>query len=283
MIKMHKHSKLVIILLVFFLSITIGIKVSGLMNIFKSSGDQIIDENIAKNVEKSQYLQKLSVKYSNIDLDEVVAQIKELVSADNVTILNSEKDKDYYHIQLEIKKEDYSSIYDQLLMIKGYESENIINSDSPQLEMDVEEHIKNKELLRSQLKGLITHSTLPDRITKYNTQLEEVQNEIDKLYSQQKLLEKYRNYVMISVLVKRYENKQSELISTLGKFLFYTFATLILISVFLTLLYFILTLFLKFMKVIGIQTSTSTSQYYNRPQKKRVKRKFKDPNSENNL
>jgi len=280
MIKMHKHSKYVVILLIFFLSIVVGIKMSNLISILNVSNDlQLEESTLSKTVENLHYYRKLRVVYESIDINNIIPEIKKITPVEDISIINSERKKSFYSIILEVDNDKFDEFYEAIHTIPDFESESIFNDNLPDYNIDIDEHINIKELAKGQLQGLITHSSIPERLTKYNNQLENIQVEIDSLFGQKTLRDKYKNYTLVSIFVKQSSVKNIDAVSALKKFLIYTSVSLILFIIFFTILFIILVYLLKFMKVIGIRTSATSSSNYYSPKRKKIKRKYKGNDS----
>jgi len=274
MIKMHNHSKYILIILIFFISIIIGFKFSKISNALNQTSNLQLEDNINKTFNSLQYYRKLAVEYNVSNISNIISDIKKISTNEYVKVLNSNREGNYYVILIEVENTNFDLFYEALHSIPGFNSENILNDNSNNYNMDIKEHIKIKELAKDQLQGLLIHSSIPERLTKYNNQLEQIQQEIDGLYAQLNLREKYNNFTLVSIVTKQNIDSKNKLISSLTQFLLYTFIALILLIIFASILYFIMIILLKFMKLIGIRTSSSTSSYYS-PKKKSIKRKFK--------
>jgi hypothetical protein len=277
MIKMHSHSKYAIVVLIFILAIVIGIKTSNLFSVLDNSQDLQEGKEISEAFEKYQYYKKLEIVFQTSELRSAMNEIDLLVADPDVILINSEAYKNSFHTFLEVKNSGYEKFYNNLHNIKGFFYENVNNSNLPEYDINIEEHLNNKELAKLQLQTLLQHSIIPERVNQYNQQLDDNQAEIDRLQNMKIALEKYAQNTLISVMVQKKKDQTQMLLSALKKFGINTFAMLFLMIVFFTILYFILDLLLKFMRLIGIKTSSATSSHYNySSRRKKIKRKYKD-------
>ena len=276
MINMHKHSKYAVIILIFILSILTGLKVSNL--IYTLEGPQPLNGNkqMREVFDNLKYNRKLVMEYKSKDINSLRSNIRELLNQSAAEQVNSEVSENSYVVLLEVKNESFKDFYNTLLQIEGFYQEQFYN-DTPEYDINIEEHISNKELAKMQLQNLLQHSVVPERVDQYNDQLEKIQAEIDNLHDMKIRISKFKNNTLISIESFKKINKTKLLFSALIKFVIYTFITIILLVGFFVILFIILNNLLKLMKSIGIKTSgRSSSAYYYSPRKKKIKRKYKD-------
>jgi hypothetical protein len=182
---------------------------------------------------------------------------------------------------LDISNDEFNEFYEKMTQLEGFLQEKIVNIET-EYDINIEEHINNKELAKNQLQALLKHSVIPERVEQYNQQLEDIQAEIDNLHSMKILQQKYKNNTLVYVQIRKNIDKTTILLSTFKKFLIFTFGSLLILVMFVLVLFFIMDNLLKLMKVIGIRTSTGSKPYYYSPKKKKIKRKYRDNKEENN-
>ncbi len=280
MINMHKHSKYAVIILIFILSILTGLKVSNL--IYTLEGPQPLNGNkqMREVFDNLKYNRKLVMEYQSKDIISLRSKIMELANLSAAVQINSEASENSYVVLLEVKNESFKEFYNSLLQMEGFYQEQFYN-DAPEYDINIEEHISNKELAKMQLQNLLKHSVIPERVDQYNDQLENIQAEIDSLHNMKIQYSKFKNNTLISIESFKNINATKLLLSALKKFGIYTSITLILLVGFFIILFFILDNLLKLMKAVGIKTTgRSSSAYYYSPRKKKIKRKYKDEEEE---
>ncbi|MFC1887483.1 hypothetical protein ACFLYK_01595 [Candidatus Cloacimonadota bacterium] len=276
MIKMHSHSKYIIIILIFIVSILVGIKTSNLKSVLDNNREVQESEKISKSFNSAQHYRKLAVIYQDGEIDTIVDKISKLAAGDDIELIYSEGSNSYFHYLLEIRNNAFEKNYALLHQIEGFLNEKIDNNNKPEYDINIDEHISNKELAKVQLQALLQHSAIPERVSQYNQQLEEIQEEIDILQNRKILQDKFENYTLVSILALRSVKHSVLILNSLKEFLIYTAISLLLIIILFTVLYVIFNNLLKFMKLIGIRTSSSSASYYYSPKKKKIKRKYKD-------
>lgn len=275
MIQMHRHSKYTIIIFIFILAIMIGLRVSNLISII--NGPQPIEEDKQLNemFNDLKYYKKVTLNYKSKAIKPIRSELIELSSDQNITLLNSQASDNSYFFLLEVSNASFNDNYKKLIQIEGFYQENIINLE-PDYDINIGEHINNKEMAKLQLQALLKHSSIPERVELYNQQLENIQEEIDSLHNLKVVQERFKNNTLVFVKVVKETIQVDLIISALKLFAIYTFASILFLVVLFAILFFVLNTLLKLMKTSGIRTSSSTSSSYYSPKKKKIKRKYKD-------
>ena len=275
MIQMHRHSKYTIIIFIFILAIMIGLRVSNLISII--NGPQPIEEDKQLNemFNDLKYYKKVTLNYKSKAIKPIRSELIELSSDQNITLLNSQASDNSYFFLLEVSNASFNDNYKKLIQIEGFYQENIINLE-PDYDINIDEHINNKEMAKLQLQALLKHSSIPERVELYNQQLENIQEEIDSLHNLKVVQERFKNNTLVFVKVVKETIQVDLIISALKLFAIYTFASILFLVVLFAILFFVLNTLLKLMKTSGIRTSSSTSSSYYSPKKKKIKRKYKD-------
>lgn len=279
MIQMHRHSKYTIIILIFILAIIVGLKTSNLITVIEGPQPVKLDKQINEMFNDLKYYRKVTLSYKANAINQIRLKIVDLSADSQINQLNSQASDNSYFSLIEVKNKSFQDYYQNLTQIEGFNQEKIINLE-PDYDININEHINNKEMAKLQLQALLKHSAIPERVDMYNQQLENIQAEIDSLHNLKLVQEKFKNNTLIYIQVTKETVRIDQLIASLKKFGIYTFASLLLLVIFFTILYAILNNLLKLMRAMGIRTSTSTSTYYYSP-KKKVKRKYKDSKDDN--
>jgi hypothetical protein len=279
MIQMHRHSKYTIIIFIFVLAIIVGLKTSNLISIIDGPQPVKEDKQINEMFNALKYYRKVTLNFKSNTIDPIRLEIVKLSADPQINQINSQAANDSYFSLLEVSNISFKDYYNKIIQIKGFVQEKIINH-QPDYDINIDEHINNKEMAKLQLQALLKHSAIPERVELYNQQLENIQAEIDSLHNLKMVQEKFKNNTLMYIQVTKETVRVEQIISALKRFGIYTFASLVLLVIFFTILYFILNNLLKLMKAMGIRTSSSSSSYYYSPKKKKIKRKYKESNEE---
>jgi hypothetical protein len=286
MIKLRSSTKYVIVIAVFFVSVAIGLQRSKL---HKSFGEQqtVLDVKTAQDLfDKSPHFKKIRMGFRPADFQKTKSAITSELNNELITRKYWDSTGQYIVLVSEIPDSLASSIVSNLRNINGLVEDKIFTDSNQDIEINVEEHLKNKQLVKERLK---TDLSNPNRrmteqsVASAERSLSKLQTEIDSLSNQVKIHKqrKERNLLFLTAVNAQTGNR---FMKSLQEFIFTTILMLIVLTVGLLIFYFIMVMFLKLMKKLGIRTAQGTGNYsynYNKyygygAKNKRIKRIYKD-------
>ena len=280
MIRMRRSTKYLIVIIIFIISIGIGLKRSNFYGNLSPRQVSVNTSKIDRLFKNASNMKKVEMNYSVSDKSEAIRNLQEMFSENDISPILSEYRKNYFLALFEIQDSLFKEGISALRQIEGLESENSQSTELHLFRMDIVEHLKNKELTRNHLQSLISISTIPERVKQYNIQLEKIQVEIDSLSSQEIIWKHNEEFHLVSVIIKGDINDSNLFLNSLIVFFKTTALTLIILIISLLILYYIMTLLIQLMKVLGIKTSKGSSSYYyysrDKPSRRKIKRVYKD-------
>ncbi|MBN1327349.1 MAG: hypothetical protein JW996_05305, partial [Candidatus Cloacimonetes bacterium] len=235
--------------------------------------------------EKSPNFKKVRFTYISNNLNRLNSEIMALLENKNNRIVFSNSNNDFIVTVYEAPESLFTINRTALTSISGFTAEDIITSDTPKYNIDIEAHLENKRITKNKLLDLIEKSSIPDRVEDFTRQLEKIQVEIDSLANQDEIRKRnLENYSLLINVIKD-QKSSSNVIKAVRIFGLTTVITLIALTICLLVFYLFMTLFLKIMRLVGIKTSrdsSSTYHYYSdKPYKRKIKRKYKSSGEEN--
>jgi hypothetical protein len=285
MIKLKSGTKYVIVIAVFFASVAIGLQKSKLHKSFGETKTQVDFGKAQELFDKSPHFKKIRMGFMPGDFAATRKIITDELNHIEITKKYWDSTGNYVVLVSEIPDSMTESIVLKLRKINGMTDDKIFTDSNQDISIDVEEHLKNKQLVKERFKKeLNDHNRrmTEEGIARTERSLSKLQTEIDSLSNQVRIHKqrKDRNLLFLTAVNNQTGNR---FVRSVKDFTFTTVLMLIVFTVGLLLFYFMMVFFLQMMKKLGIRTaqsggySYSYGKYYGYGSKnKRIKRIYKD-------
>ena len=264
MISLRKSTQYIIIILIFALSIYIGLRNS---NLLKDTG-KVIKTDTSKTDEmfqKELNYKKIRLVYYVDNIPETIAQINESLKHEETVTKFSETKSGHYTTLSEIPGTEFQQVIKNLREIDGLK-EDIVKTEKPSVfDINVEDHISNKKLAKVQIQERMKSSRISqEESERLISQLDRVQTSIDSLNKLKSLDEhNVKNDLIYLTVIKNIRSSES----TRNKVKTFVTTTILFLAIFtvgMIILYLLMVLLFKLITVLGIRTAKEgSSSYYN--------------------
>jgi len=281
MISLRKSTQYIIIILIFAISIYIGLRNS---NLLKDTGKAIkMDTSKTDEMFKKELnYKKIRLVYNANDVLGAIVQINENLKHEDVVTKFSESKLGHYTTITEIPGTEYQEIIGKLRGINGL-TEDVVRTEKPSVfDINVEDHISNKKLAKVQTQARMKSSRISqDESERLEIQLDRVQTSIDSL---NKLisLDKHNaeNDLIYLTVIKNIRSSESTK-NKVKLFVTTTVLFLIIFTVGMIILYLLMVLLFKLITILGIRTAKESggSSYYNYRYYRKGHGKYRRPES----
>jgi len=274
MIKLKKGTKLFIVVLILMLSVFFSYKYTHLGDILGSRNQKLELPETVEIFNESSVEKKVKVSYLSKDNKLTLKEVNQIIGEFKMETIISLQDKNIHSLVLQGSLIDFNEIIGKLRNLDGLEAERVFKNPNFKFDINVEEHLQNKIATKVKIKDMMEKSSLPDRVREFNVQLEKVQTSIDSLRSNKKKQAELKNEFILNVNIAQLKNTGLSTLTIVKSFMLTFLASLFGMFILFIIFYYFAELFLKLMKLVGIETVHSTSGYqYNRH--KKVKRVYK--------
>jgi len=274
MIKLRKGTKLFVVILILMLSVFFSVKFTHLTDILGSNSQLKELEDTGRVFSESPVEKKVKISYLAKDKNITLKDFNSIISDHKLKTLLSLQENEIHSMVLQGSIIDFNEIIGKLRNIEGIESERIFKNPNFNFDIDVDEHLQNKIATKIKLKDMMAKSSLPDRVREFNSQLEKVQTQIDSLRSSKSKQAELKNEFVLNINIIQIRNAGISTLTIVKNFLITFLASLFIMFILFIIFYYFAELFLRLMKLVGIETVHSTTGYqYNRH--KKVKRVYK--------
>ena len=281
MIKLKATTQYLIIVLIFILSVYIGLKDSQLLQ--KSKPELTINNKQVEQIfNESINFKKIRTIYKTDNLEETLNQLSNIISEESMNDIYSIKKSNYFVGIYEFDTENYKKIINSLRSVKGLETERVEKKNNVEKFVNIDENIKNYKMSKEAIKAQLTSKAISSSSKReLRKELDRIQAKIDSLIYLPKFIEKSKKNDLLYISIQQNLASASTTSDKVKIFLKTTPLVLLGLSLGLVILYLFLILMIKLMKLMGVRTSSSGSagngynNYYTRG-KKKVKRKYKD-------
>jgi len=291
-----KHgTKYFIILLIFATSIFIGVKRSKIHKSFSPKTVVINDAKERKIFNSAPNYKKTELLYS-IDDFQTAKKKFESILAKYSENTEASKSVNYLMAISEIPDSKSNQMLKELREIKGLTSDNTNNYEPKDININIKEHLENKKLVKNRIKQDLENPgkhLSEDKINRLGRSLTVLQTEIDSLSNQVDIQKRNSENNLVFIKAIRM-NTDNLFLKSVKTFIITTVISLLLISFGLVFFYYVMLLFLKMMKRMGLKTSSASgrsSYNYNKyygygygRKNRKIKRIYKDkePETEEN-
>ncbi len=264
MISLRKSTQYIIIILIFAISIYIGLKNS---NLLKDTGKAIkMDTSKTDEMfQKEMNHKKIRLVYNVNNVPHVTTQIDENLKQEGVVEKFSVRKVGYYTTITEIPSTKYQEIIGKFREINGLTDDIVKTEKSSVFDVNVADHISNKKLAKVQIQEAMKSSRIsPDTRERLMNQLNKVQTSIDSLNNQISLgKHNVENDLIYLTVIENIKSSES----TRNKVKLFVTTTVLFLAIFtvgMIILYYIMVLLFKLFTILGIRTAKeSSSSYYN--------------------
>ncbi len=286
-VKLRRGTKFFIIFLIFFISFYVAAKSSHIFSGFKTKQVKPRTENALKIYNQATNKKKITIVITEGKEDNNIDSISNIVSKYG-KILYSEKKPMYFTAVIELPDSIYNNFISEIKTIKQPQEENIFSTPTENIKIDIKEHLQNALLAKETIINALKSKRLsPERFTNYQSQLSNIQAEIDSLKNLNSLTKINSTYDV--VMLTTYKNISiNNFASSFKKFVIVFIGGIIILSLIGFVLYLFTVLILYLMKKVGIKTAVASGSsykynynkgYYGKSGIKRVKRIYKDKES----
>ncbi|MBC8385611.1 MAG: hypothetical protein H8E57_08870, partial [Candidatus Cloacimonetes bacterium] len=253
MISLRRSTQYIIVIMVFGISVFIGLQRSQLLKQTKTTYDT---KAAMEAFEKESNIKKIKMTYS-VDLkSDIDKQIAEIIQVDDINIKFSESKGYLYTVVFEFPNARSKEIMPKLRQMPGLSGENLYLNKTSDYDINIAEHLKNNQFLIDKTKEEITksRSSYTDKLKESKDLLKIIQTEIDSLNNQQEILKHNKEYDLLFLTVIK-NIKSSSMKTSVKNFVLTTITFLAIFIVGLILFYFIMILLTKLMVLMGIKTA----------------------------
>lgn len=286
MIRLRRGTKYFIIVLVFVISVLSGLSRANLGKAFSPSRERIDVRRAEDIFQKADNNRKYVVEYGHEELEPIYKSVQSILDTNEIDTKIMEKRAEYFVAVFSLPNEMNNEIMNQLRGIEGFEQEKLSSPQRADFELDIDQHLQDRRLVKSRLESELTETRLlsEDRIERLSNQLTRVQTEIDSLrsLSQKRRVDQNRDLVMIKGVQKTTEQLNT-FVGEVKVFSITTLITLVSLIVLLLVFYFIFVAVLQVMNMVGIRTIRGSSGGYNYSRSgygRKVKRIYKKQSDE---
>lgn len=281
-IHLRKDTKFVIILFIFLVSIYVGYKSSHITRIFLPKQTTINTKEADKIFENAQNQRKITMKFCCKDDGQIRNTISDLTFMDDVVTKYSDSKKNYQLFILEIPNENIENEIKKLRQLPGLESEHISSATDIGVVTNVKENLDNYKITKNRLQELISKTTSPMSLAKFQADLEKTQTKIDSLNNFVSMQERLVDHDLLYISSINQSIGSTSIQKVVWKFVYTTILTMIFMILCFVLLYLLTVGVNNLMSALGIRTSRSSgsSAYkyndYKSTYGRKVKRIYKD-------
>jgi len=301
MFRLRKSTKYIIIAVLILAAGYLAVKMSGINGILdqKIQVIKMDDDKAARVFDSLENEKKIKMIYNSTDLAGFTGSIQDFYVKYDISPLYSNITAGYYVSIFSYPGSLSENVMTDLRQLENLNHEFLASADPNSFKINIDEHIANKKRVKRTLEKKIDNAILlsDERITQYSSNLTRIQMEIDSLNNQKNIIQGLADNNLVYLVTQQLAVSGDKAVRTkrigmVRNFVIYFIVFLLLSILVLTILNFFFFMLLKFMGMLGIKTSRSSSggynyggqsyrskYYYRRP--KKVKRVYKD--SEGNI
>ncbi len=282
-VRLRRDTKFVIVLLIFFISIYAGYKRSNIVNLFLPKQTSIDRREAVKVFENTKNVRKITMEFRTENDSEIRQSINDLIFQEDVYTKYSDSKKSYQIYILELPHEKLENEINKFRQLDGLEAEHIISDSDVVMDANVKENLENHLITKNRLQELISKTSSPQSLAKFQSDLERTQAKIDSLNSYVSKQERVMNYDLLYITSINTGGVSVSAKRVIWKFVSVSFLCMIFLIFCLIILYFLTLGLTNLMSVMGIRTARSgrgSSNYnynnYKSSYGRKVKRIYKD-------
>ena len=267
MVRLRSNTKYFIIGIMFIVSIFIGLERSRFLKSFRQTAPSINLSDFQKTYDKASNSKKIKMVFNVEDKNIPVSELDEVISEYNIIDKKSDSKSNYAVSILEFPDSLFTDVMSDLREIKGLTEEKVKTPEDVSFDIDIEEHLNNKIIVRERIKESLKNPRLnQDSIERLRFSLNSVQTSIDSLNNRKTIQERNRtfNLLFLTILQKSGRTYTAmRIVKSFGIFLGYFLIYMVAFTIFLFFLFFMMNSILKLMSKLGLRTARGTSKGYN--------------------
>ena len=291
MIRLRRSTKYFIVVAVFVVSILVGLDKSKLHKNFGEKKSNVNVTTASELFKKAGHFKKIKMSFYPKDYQAARKTIANELGKKGITRKFWDSTPNYMILVSEVPDSCSSEIISKLRNIQGLSEDKIYTDSDQDILINVEEHLKNKKLVKERIKSDLSNSNrrmTEDGIARLERSLSRIQTEIDSLSNQVEIHKRKKEHNLLFVTAIKQDTKSS-MKHTIQDFILTTVVMIISLTIALVIFYFLLVGLLRLMKKLGIRTAQESGKYsynYNKyygygSRNKRVKRIYKDKKEDN--
>ncbi len=267
MIRLRRNTKYFIIAAMFIVSIFIGLEQSNFLKSFRPRALSIHLTDFQKTYDKASNSKKIKMVFNVEEMSVPVSELNEILSEYNIFTRNSDLKSNYTVSILEFPDSLFTDVMSDLRKIKGLTEEKVKTPEDVSFDIDIEEHLNNKIIVRERIKENLKSPRLTQEgIERLKFSLNSIQTSIDSLNNQKTIQERNRNFnlLFLTIIQKSYRTYTAlRIAKSFGKFIGYFLIYMVAFIIILLILFFMMNSILKLMTALGLRTARGTSKGYN--------------------
>ncbi len=267
MLRLRRSTKYFIIVVMFIVSIFIGLERSKFLKSFRYTAPSINLSDFQRTYNKASNSKKIKMVFNVGEISVPVSELDEVISEYNIFTKNSDSKSNYTVSILEFPDSLFTDVMSNLRKIKGLIEEKVKTPEGVSFDIDIEEHLNNKIIVRERIKESLKNPRLnQESIERLRFSLNSIQTSIDSLNNWKIIQKRNRtfNLLFLTIIQKSDRTYTAKRITrSFGVFLGYFLIYMVAFTILLFILLFFMNFILKFMSALGFRTARGTSKGYN--------------------
>ncbi len=267
MVRLRRNTKYFIIAAMFIVSIFIGLERSRFLKSFRQTAPTINLSDFQKTYDKASNSKKIKMVFNVEEINAPVSELNGILSEYNIFTRNSDSKSNYTVSILEFPDSLFTDVMSDLREIKGLTEEKVKTPEDVSFDIDIEEHLNNKIIVRERIKESLKNPRLnQESIERLRFSLNSVQTSIDSLNNQKTIQERNRTFNLLFLTILQRSGRTytaMRILKSFGIFIGYFLIYMVAFTILLFILFFMMNSILKLMSALGLRTARGTSKGYN--------------------
>ena len=267
MVRLRRNTKYFIIGIMFIVSIFVGLERSRFLKSFRQTAPSINLSDFQKTYDNAYNSKKIKMVFNVEEINVPVSELNGVLSEYSIFTKNSDSKSNYTVSILEFPDSLFTDVMSDLREIKGLTEEKVKTPEDVSFDIDIEEHLNNKIIVRERIKESLKNPRLnQDSIERLRFSLNSVQTSIDSLNNQKTIQERNRTFNLLFLTILRKSGRTytaMRIAKSFGIFLGYFLIYMVAFTILLLILFFMMNIILKLMSALGLRTARGTSKGYN--------------------
>ena len=267
MVRLRRNTKYFIIGIMFIVSIFIGLERSRFLKSFRHTAQSINLSDFQKTYDKASNSKKIKMVFNVEEISVPVSELNGVLSEYNIFTRNSDSKSNYTVSILEFPDSLFTGVMSDLRKIKGLTEEKVKTPEDVSFDIDIEEHLNNKIIVRERIKESLKNPRLnQESIERLRFSLNSVQTSIDSLNNRKTIQERNKNFNLLFLTILQKSGRTytaMRIVKSFGIFIGYFIIYMVAFIILLFILFFLMHSILKLMSVLGLRTARGTSKGYN--------------------
>ena len=267
MVRLRRNTKYFIIGIMFIVSIFVGLERSRFLKSFRQTAPSINLSDFQKTYDNAYNSKKIKMVFNVEEINVPVSELNGVLSEYSIFTKNSDSKSNYTVSILEFPDSLFTDVMSDLREIKGLTEEKVKTPEDVSFDIDIEEHLNNKIIVRERIKESLKNPRLnQDSIERLRFSLNSVQTSIDSLNNQKTIQERNRTFNLLFLTILQKSDRTytaMRIAKSFGIFLGYFLIYMVALTILLLILFFMMNIILKLMSALGLRTARGTSKGYN--------------------